>query len=47
MKKMIIKAKSVGVDTILLYFTGPSFFPSGNWLVEDRFDKRYEKAENN
>ena len=43
----ISKAKNVGVDTYLIYFTGPSFFPSGNWLVADRIDKKNEKPENN
>jgi len=38
-KEMVTKAKKVEVDTILLYYTGPSFYPTGNWLVLDRIDK--------
>ena len=38
-KEMVTKAKQVGVDTILFYFTGPSIFPSANWCILERLDK--------
>jgi len=44
---MVEKCKRCGVDTILLYFTGPSFFPSGNWLISDRVDKAVQKHDDN
>ena len=43
LKKMFTKAKKVGVDTVLLYWTGASIFPSGNWLISEHIDRKQEK----
>jgi hypothetical protein len=44
---MVTKAKKVGVDTLLIYWTGPSFYPTGNWLVAERLDLNIDKADDN
>jgi hypothetical protein len=46
-KKMVTKCKKMGVENILLYFTGPSIFPSGNWLINERIDLSVQKAQEN